>query len=64
VSASGTFAFMALPPGDYFVAAISDALIDSWQDPKVLDAVSRTATRVSLAENEKRTVDLRVTGGQ
>jgi hypothetical protein len=60
VSASGTFAFMSLPPGDYFVAAIPDTLIDSWQDPKTLDALSRTATRVSLGENEKRSVDLRL----
>ena len=64
VSAIGTFAFAALPPGDYFVAAIPDALLDTWQDPKVLDALSRSATRVSLAENEKRTVDLKVTAGR
>jgi hypothetical protein len=61
VSLSGTFAVMALPPGDYFVAAIPDTLIDSWQDPKTLDALGRTATRVSLGENEKRSVDLTLT---
>ena len=64
VGASGTFAFMSLPAGDYFVGAIPDALLDSWKDPKVLDALSRSATRVSLAENEKRTVDLKVMAGR
>lgn len=60
VNARGTFGFTALPTGDYFVAAIPDTLIDSWQDPKTLDALSRMATRVSLGENEKRSVDLRL----
>jgi carboxypeptidase family protein len=58
VSLSGAFAVKALPAGDYFVAAIPDTLLDGWQDPKTLAALSRTATRVSLAENEKRSVDL------
>jgi hypothetical protein len=61
VGLSGTFAFRALPPGDYFVAPIPNTLIDNWQDPKTLDALSRTATRVSLGENEKRSVDLTLT---
>jgi hypothetical protein len=64
LSASGTFAFMALPPGDYLVAAIPDELVNAWQDPKVLESLSRSATRISLAENEKRTVDLKVAAGR
>jgi hypothetical protein len=64
VSASGTFAFMSLPPGDYLVAAIPERLLDTWQDPKVLDSLSRSATRISLAENEKRSVDLKVVAGR
>jgi hypothetical protein len=64
VSASGAFAFMSLPPGDYLVAAIPAELLEGWQDPKVLEALSRSATRVSLAENEKRSVDLKVAAGR
>jgi hypothetical protein len=63
-SMAGTFSFKSLPPGDYLVAAIPATLLDGWQDPKALDVISRTATRVSLAENEKRTVDLRATTGR
>jgi hypothetical protein len=55
---------MALPPGDYLVAAIPDELVNAWQDPKVLESLSRSATRISLAENEKRTVDLKVAAGR
>jgi hypothetical protein len=64
VSLTGTYAVTALPPGDYFVAAIPDTLIDSWLDPKILETISRTATRVPLAENEKRSLDLKVSAGR
>jgi hypothetical protein len=64
VSIAGTFEFLALPSGEYFVAAIPDALLDTWRDPKVLDTISRTATRISLGENETRTVDLKVMAGR
>jgi hypothetical protein len=64
VSSSGTFAFMSLPPGDYLVAAIPERLLDTWQDPKVLESLSRSATRISLAESEKRSVDLKVAAGR
>ncbi|MGE5834432.1 MAG: carboxypeptidase-like regulatory domain-containing protein, partial [Acidobacteriota bacterium] len=57
-SPTGAFTVTALPPGDYFVAAISDSLLDTWRDPKVLEALSRTAVRMSLAENEKKSVNL------
>jgi hypothetical protein len=60
VGSSGAFAITALPPGDYFVAAIPEALVETWRDPKVLEDLSRTSSRVSLAENEKRSLDLRV----
>jgi hypothetical protein len=64
VSASGTFAFMSLPPGDYLVTAIPERLLDTWQDPRILESLSRSATRISLAENEKRSVDLKVVAGR
>jgi hypothetical protein len=55
---------MSLPPGDYLVAAIPERLLDTWQDPKVLESLSRSATRISLAESEKRSVDLKVAAGR
>jgi hypothetical protein len=56
---SGAFALRALPAGEYFVAAIPEQTSDLWQDPKLLDALTRSATRVTLGAGESRTVDLR-----
>jgi hypothetical protein len=56
---SGAFVLRALPPGEYFVAALPDRKSDVWQDPKLLDALTRSATRVTLGAGESRTVELR-----
>ncbi len=39
-----------LPPGEYFIAAVSDAAVDNWQEPKTLDSISRVGTRITLGE--------------
>lgn len=57
-SPTGTYRVPSLPPGPYFVAAVPDAQAGDWADPRVLQAISRTATRITLAENEKRTQEL------
>jgi hypothetical protein len=57
-SSAGAFSVVNLPPGDYFVAALPIEASDFWQDPKRLDALTRLATRVSLAQAETRTTDL------
>ena len=56
---AGAFTLLNLPPGDYFVAAIPAERSSLWQDPKFLDVISRSATRVSLAQGESRSLDLR-----
>lgn len=48
-----------LPPGDYYVIAVPEAQTADWQDPSFLDAASRAAVRVTVAEGERRTLDLR-----
>jgi hypothetical protein len=58
-SAAGTFTIANLPPGDYFVTAVPIAGSDFWQDPKVLEALSASATRVSFGPGESRNVDVR-----
>jgi hypothetical protein len=54
---SGTFATDGLPPGEYCVVAVHGAAGD-WRDPRMLELLSRIATRVSLADGERRTVTL------
>jgi protocatechuate 3,4-dioxygenase beta subunit len=54
----GKFGLSSLPPGDYYVVAIPEARSDGWTDPKMLDALARIATRVTILEGEYRTIDL------
>jgi uncharacterized protein (DUF2141 family) len=56
---SGAFTLANLPPGEYFVAAIPIDKSVLWQDPKFLEALTRSATRIALAQGESRTADLR-----
>jgi hypothetical protein len=50
---TGGFTIADLPPGEYFIAAVSDAALDNWQDPKTLESISRLATRITLADGAK-----------
>jgi protocatechuate 3,4-dioxygenase beta subunit len=59
VSTVGAFSMPDLPPGDYFIAALVDVSMDSWQTPKTMDAISRVATRITVLDGGKVTQDLR-----
>jgi hypothetical protein len=59
-SKAGVFSISGLPPGAYFVAAVPVASIGDWQDPLFLDKLVATATRVSLGDGEKKTVDVKL----
>jgi protocatechuate 3,4-dioxygenase beta subunit len=58
VTPAGTFSFSTLPGGDYFIAAIPDEDAGSWQDPRFLETLSRRATRVTLADGDRKIQDL------
>lgn len=62
VGRDGHFQTVGLPAGDYLVAAVADEATADWQDPVVLKAVARVATRVELSAGESRSVMLRTTG--
>ena len=63
-SLDGAYRFGSVPPGDYFVAALPDEDAGDWENPEVLTAAMRTGTRLSIARNEKKTVDLVTTALQ
>jgi hypothetical protein len=57
-SKSGTYSFNGLPEGDYYVIAIGEEVAGEWQDPRFLEAMTREATRVTIADGDKRAIDL------
>jgi len=59
-TSAGEFSFQDLPPGDYWLAALSDADGSSWQRPEFLERVAPAAAAVTIGEGEKVRKDLRV----
>ena len=59
VRPDGQFSFASIPVGDYYVAAIGDEDGGNWQDPEFLDAVSRSAVRVTIDDGDQKTITLR-----
>jgi hypothetical protein len=47
---TGSYSLKDVPPGEYFIAAVSDGAVDNWQEPRTLDSISRVATRITLSE--------------
>jgi len=62
-SADGAFTFDGLAPGDYLLAAIDDVEPGEWLDPALLQRLVPTAMKLSLAEGEQKTQDIRLGGG-
>jgi hypothetical protein len=62
-SRTGTFTFSALPAGDYLVIAVSDAVVNNWQDPAFLQRLARAATRVTVADAQAQSVTLTTAAG-
>jgi hypothetical protein len=59
VAKAGTFTVAGLPAGEYFVAAVANNAAGDPRDPKYLETLVRTATRVSLGDGEKKHVDVK-----
>ena len=60
---TGNYTFTGLPAGDYCVAAIKEEAYGQWQDPQVLEELSRRGTQVRLGDGEEKTQDLKTAGG-
>jgi hypothetical protein len=56
----GQFVIDGLPPGGYLALALPTAQSVDWQDPEFLEKVRGLGTRVTLAEAEKKTLDLKL----
>lgn len=59
----GRFAVTNLPPGEYRIAAVVDVAPNEVNDPAFLEQLVPASVKVTLGEGEKKTQDLRISGG-
>jgi hypothetical protein len=59
----GKFAVANLPPGEYRVAAVVDVSPTEMTDPQFLEQLVAASVKITLAEGEKKTQDLKISGG-
>ena len=55
----GTYSFRGLPPGSYYVLAL-DSMPEEWGNPELFERLKSGATRVTLAEGESETLNLKL----
>jgi hypothetical protein len=60
----GRFTFRNLPPGDYLLAAVLDVEPGEWNDPDFLAQLVTVSTKISFADGEKKTQDIRIAGSR
>jgi hypothetical protein len=58
----GAFDLKGLPPGEYFVAALTDLEPGEWNDPTLLERALPTAVKVTLRDGETTRQDFRIGG--
>jgi hypothetical protein len=59
VSRRGTFSVPGLPAGNYLMVLVSDGVREDWQDAASLEALEKKAARVTLADGDRKTVEIR-----
>lgn len=57
-SSTGAYRIASLPAGDYWIVAVRSAASSEWLDPKYLQKLTAIATRVTIADGEKRSLDV------
>lgn len=60
VQPTGAFTLGRLLPGDYFVVALADESVPVERDAAFFESMARLATRVTVAEGEIKTQDLKI----
>jgi protocatechuate 3,4-dioxygenase beta subunit len=56
----GAFALRDMPPGDYYLAALTDLDPNDWQNATFLDQVVPGALTITIGEGEQRVQDVRL----
>jgi hypothetical protein len=58
----GSFRFMNLAPGEYFLGVMTDVDPKQAGDPALLEQVAPAAIRVTIGPGEKKTQDIKIVG--
>lgn len=59
----GRYTVRGLPPGEYALAAVTDVEPGEWFNPDFLKELITASMRISLAEGDRKTQDIRLSGG-
>jgi hypothetical protein len=62
VSSDGKYRALGLPPGEYFLAALTDYEPGDLGDASFLEQIAAVAMKVTLGEGEKKPQDLKIAG--
>ncbi len=60
-AASGYYQFVSVVPGEYFVVAFDDSLMDGWPSEPLLRALQRGAARIRIARGTSHALSLTLT---
>jgi hypothetical protein len=60
LSSDGRYRITGLPPGEYYLAALSDFDPPQLGDPAFLESLVREAARVVLGESERKVLDFKI----
>jgi hypothetical protein len=63
VSSDGKYRVAGLPPGEYFLAALTDYEQGDLGDRSFLEQMAQVAYRLTIGEGEKKAQDLKIAGG-
>jgi hypothetical protein len=63
VSSDGKYRVTGLPPGEYYLAALTDYENGDLNDRVFLEQVAAVAMRLTIGEGEKKAQDLKIAGG-
>jgi hypothetical protein len=58
----GTFRFLNLPPGEYFLGVMTEVDPKQAGDPALLEQLAPAAIRLTIGPGEKKTQDIRIAG--
>jgi hypothetical protein len=59
----GRFSIKDLPPGDYYLSAVTEVEQEELQESKFLEDLVKASIKITIGEGEKKVQDLRMGGG-